>query len=251
MQLLRGDVAEGANEVATAGDGVVLRLHLGEAEVGDPDRPREIEQQVGGLHVAVQNAEVVGMFQSQGHVDDQTDNLIPEGPMLASERRSHVHRGQVDQHARWPRSRTAILQLHLHQRRRKLGRIIGPIGEGRGVSQTTGSVRVRVRFGLQYLLHRPDQCQRPRCAEGCARRIRTPVSRGLAPRPNQPIEWHSFNKLHRVKLQPMVLADAIDRHDVRVVQTRGDLGLAAEAGLLACRHPQLRAEDFQSHAAVQ
>ena len=58
---LGGHVAERAQDVAGVGQPLVLAL--GQAEVGDPDDPRVVEQQVGRLDVAVDDAAGVGVGQ--------------------------------------------------------------------------------------------------------------------------------------------------------------------------------------------
>ena len=57
-----------ADDVAGARQ-LVAVLGLGQAEIGDPDLALGIEQEVGGLDVAVENALLVGVFQGLGDLD--------------------------------------------------------------------------------------------------------------------------------------------------------------------------------------
>ncbi len=70
VEALRGHVADGADDVAGLRQ-VVAALVLDQAEVGDPQLPGAVEQQVGRLDVAVDDAQVVGVRQSLGHLHPQ------------------------------------------------------------------------------------------------------------------------------------------------------------------------------------
>ena len=62
VEPLRGHVPQRADDVAGVGQ-VVVGDRLGQAEVGDPDGPVEVEQQVRGLDVAVEDPLRVGVGQ--------------------------------------------------------------------------------------------------------------------------------------------------------------------------------------------
>ena len=65
------DVA-GVRQIVAAGSG-----HLGQAEVGDPHRAAHVQQQVGRLDVAVQDALLVGVFQGIGHLPADVGHALP------------------------------------------------------------------------------------------------------------------------------------------------------------------------------
>ena len=54
---------------------VVPLLELGQAEVGDPDVPQRVQDQVGRLDVAVQHASLVGVSQGIGDLGAQPGDL--------------------------------------------------------------------------------------------------------------------------------------------------------------------------------
>ncbi len=65
------------------------------------------------------------------------------------------------------------------------------------------------------------------------------------------LERAPANPLHRVPQERAARADAKDRHDIRVVERRGDLALALEAlGEIAPAH-QLERQDLDRHLAIQ
>ena len=61
-------VPQRADNVAGARQ-LIAALGLGQAEVGDPDLALSVQQQVGGLDVAVEDALLVGILQSLRHLD--------------------------------------------------------------------------------------------------------------------------------------------------------------------------------------
>src|SRR5581483_2339143 len=63
--LLGGHVPRGAEEGAAAGQGRVVGV-AGQAEVGDPDDALVVEEQVGRLDVAVDDAAGVGVGEAVG-----------------------------------------------------------------------------------------------------------------------------------------------------------------------------------------
>ena len=58
---------------------VLLVVGLGQAEVGHPDGPVGVEQQVRRLDVAVEDPLVVGVLQGVGHLDADPRHALPVG----------------------------------------------------------------------------------------------------------------------------------------------------------------------------
>ena len=77
--LLGAHVAQRAEQVAGHGQ-AGLGVELGQAEVGDPEAAAGVEQQVGRLDVAVDDAERVGVVQGLGRLDAQLGHGAEEGP---------------------------------------------------------------------------------------------------------------------------------------------------------------------------
>jgi hypothetical protein len=74
---LRGQVAQGADDVAGVRQVVAVGVGLGQAEVGDPDVAGVVEQQVGGLDVAVQHALAGGVGQGVGDLHADAGDALP------------------------------------------------------------------------------------------------------------------------------------------------------------------------------
>ena len=66
IEPLRRHEAHGADDVAGLGQSVFSLERLGQAEIGDPDVSPGVEQEVGGLDVAVEYALLVGVGQGFG-----------------------------------------------------------------------------------------------------------------------------------------------------------------------------------------
>ena len=77
--------AQGADDLAFQGE-VVRFLRLRQAEVGDPDRALQVQQQVGRLDIAVQHPLSVGVRQRIGHLGTDPRHGHPVGPPVVRER---------------------------------------------------------------------------------------------------------------------------------------------------------------------
>ena len=64
-------------------------------------------------------------------------------------------------------------------------------------------------------------------------------------------EATAFDELHRVIMHSSIAADREDRHDVRMVQGRGDLGLDLEPGKLLAVQTGGRSQNFQGDPSAQ
>ena len=73
-RLFGAHVAQGPEQVAAMRQ-VAAALEAGQAEVGDPEVARAVDQQVAGLDVAVQDAQRVGVLQGLGRLHGQPGRL--------------------------------------------------------------------------------------------------------------------------------------------------------------------------------
>jgi hypothetical protein len=80
QRLLGAHVAQRAHQVA--GDGQPgVALDVGQAKVGDPEAAAAVQQQVGLLDVAVDDAQLVGVVQRLGRLDAQLGHAAEVGPV--------------------------------------------------------------------------------------------------------------------------------------------------------------------------
>ena len=91
LEPLRGHVPQGPDQVLRLRQ-VVPLLELGQAEVGDPDVPQRIQDQVGRLDVAVQDTSLVRVSQGVGDLGAQpgdfaivtNDRSLPVSELVVS-----------------------------------------------------------------------------------------------------------------------------------------------------------------------
>jgi hypothetical protein len=67
VESLRSHEPEGADDVAGAGQ-IFASFGLCQAEIGDPDLPLRVEQEIGRLDVAVQYSLLMGILEGLGHL---------------------------------------------------------------------------------------------------------------------------------------------------------------------------------------
>src|SRR5262249_25914387 len=80
--LLRREIEAGAKDFAGLGEPVFLFIEReSQTEIGDDDLPLFIAQQVGGLEIAMDNAQIVGMLQSARDLGNQLGRVaLGEAP---------------------------------------------------------------------------------------------------------------------------------------------------------------------------
>ena len=197
-----------ADDVAGARQ-LVAVLGLGQAEVGDPDVALGVEQEVRGLDVAVQNALLMSIFEGLGHLDAEPRHAakIP-GLGMARTVRIDRRRSRMSDVVAEPVGDVGLV-LRVHVEGSTSSAAVSSVGSwpvARAQARALADLdrpparhRRRARFAQQPLDFRQDGVQS--------------VSR---------------DELHGVIMEAVVLADAKDRHDVRVVQPRRRAGLAPE-----------------------
>ena len=90
---------------------------LGQAEVGDPDGPLDVQQQVRRLDVAVQDPLAVGVVQGLGHLEADPRDLLGEVPARLPTG-SSSRRGRPRRAARRLGGGLAVIGLGVGGRRR-------------------------------------------------------------------------------------------------------------------------------------
>jgi hypothetical protein len=180
-EALRGHVTEGADEVAAVGQAVGV-IDLGQPEVRDPGGPLGVQQQVGRLDVAVQDAVPVGVLQRLGH-------LHPE-----------------------PGDAAVILPLRLAA---QLGGASGPAGRvraGRSRRRRSPVLARPLKIAADQAVRRPEAERGVRV--GCLRRLPAQPAH-LVQHGVQPL---AGDELHDEVVDAVLLADTEDRHNVAVMQ---------------------------------
>ncbi len=213
---LRGHVPNGANDVARLGQ-VGAVGSLGQAKVGDPQRAVGVEQQVGRLDVAVQHALAVRVRQPFGGLHPQECDAA----MVAGA-------GLVAQISPWGGRGTGS--------RRQGG--YGPARRGRIAARES----VQQQTLGDALRHSPCRGVSPGCGADAA----DPFD--LV---QHDVKSLTLDELHGVVTGTVLLADAVDWHDVGMVQPGHCPRLAAEA--LQETGPPRRAggQHLQSDAAAE
>ena len=233
---LGGHVPQGADDIAGARQ--PFFLGLGQAEVGDPDDTGCIQQQVGGLDVAVDDPPSVGVRQRPGRLaadlGHAADIVVP-----ATRARLDVRdRRPARQHGRRCRPLTRRDRGRLARRRAREGDAPAepPIGLARS-RRRPARRGVRVRDGDHPGLARAGEPPGPQHPRDRAGRIGAIRRRRLAEPPqlvDDPVEALARDELHRIVEDLARLAHLEDRHDVGVMQPG--------------RRPRLAMEPFHQRA---
>ena len=189
----------GAHVPRSAQEAVDLRLArvgqaTGEAEVGDPDHPLGVDQEVRRLDVAVDHPLMMGMPQRLGRLPPD----VGDPPVIARTPGRNVRRRLVD-------------RLGPAQETPEAANRSAPPPQVRVMSYRLDQA-IEAGSGLAGL-PRPDRCEAepPVVEPGGDRPVASEVAEdAVEPRP--------FDPLHRVVAEPADLADVEDRDDVRMVQ---------------------------------
>ncbi len=135
-RLLRAHVAQRAEQIAGArqpGAGVKLR----QAEIGDPEVAAAVDEQVGGLDVAVDDAELMGMLQRLGGLDREAGERPEEAVAARCPLRRELCRDVADvgRHRR-------VRAGQVVQARRRLGgpKLVDQLGEVLALDELHGVV---------------------------------------------------------------------------------------------------------------
>ena len=167
---------------------VLLVVRLGQPEVGHPDRPLRVQEQVRRLDVAVQDPLLVGVLQRLGHLHADRGHALPVasasgclGPAaVPAPRRQHDRRGRRRERIRRRRRGGGD--------RRRLGRLVRPHPRWPSGMAAVGIVRGPVV--IRPTRTRPVSSDRATCAavrspsgDGCRPRLRSSVPRGTRPPP--------------------------------------------------------------------
>ena len=220
-----------------------VALDLGQAEVGDPEVALGVEQQVGRLDVAVEDAAGRGRGPAP---------RPPAGPGRADGADVGPVAGRGGRGAAAGRWRPGV----------------GPASRRRG-RPTSGLASARASVG-------PSGRPRPGCAgapvvprAGWPTRPEASVAveiagggpaRGRRPGPGRRAaaaraitcgQAAALDELHGVEGHAPLAADRVDRHDVRVVQAGGGLGLELEPLQLPGVERRGERQDLQRHPAAQ
>ena len=83
QRLLRAHVTQRAHQVARHRQAGLAVLHVGQAEVGHPQLAAPVQQQVGRLDVAMDDAQLVGVVQRLGRLDAQLGHAAEVCPAAA------------------------------------------------------------------------------------------------------------------------------------------------------------------------
>ena len=252
VQLLGRHVAERADHVARVRE-ILLIGQLGEAEIGNPNEPLLVEQEVAGLDVAVKRALAVGVVQSTGRLGANAGNAPPVGRpqrlgALRARRIAHAWRGVRSGALSFvvrPGGRLACaVRLRLGPRATDRAKVCGPRGD-------------RLELAAEHCLDdaRVEEVL-PRSGQSHSGR-RVEFGFGRASRPRRPqlgqhgVEAAAFDVLHHVEMPALVFAHTEDRHDVRVMEPGRRLRLAAKA----LQRPRRRGiggrEHLEGHAASE
>ena len=236
--LLGAHVARGAEQAVVLGQARVGEPS-GEPEVGDPDEPAAVDQEVRRLDVAVDHAPVVGVPERLGGLAAD----LGDPPVIGRAPGRHVRRRLVLVVGRDRVGQAAVAEAvagplgaeGLAQRRPRAGD--GPRAEGRACSSSCSC---------------SFSCPRPRPQGGDPAGAGTGGGRAVpAQVPDHPVEPAPLDPLHRVVAESAHLADVEDRDDVRVVQPGGGPRLVEEPPPAVRIGGGVRPQHLQGDGAVE
>ena len=201
-----------ADDVSGRGHVEIFLGKAGQSEVGDPEVAARIDQQVRGLDVAVDHAEVVSMIERKGGLEAEARRRAPIAAVGCD------------------RADGAVV-------RERFGAFSGAVAEVRRPGRRT-SKRDGCRFVLALVV-----------AIAAVKQFAGP--NGLPKAADDVREGSSVDELHRVVMEPVIEPGAENGHDVLVVQQRGGLGLELEPLPLARVERGSRGQDLERNAPAQ
>lgn len=199
---------------------------MGEAEIRDPQMPVGVDDQVRGLDVAVDDAQLVGVFQGLSRLDAQASNR--------SEKAGRVGRSP---------GRNVRLRAAVSRGSRRVYRGAGKLTAASRLA--AGGLRLRFR--------------EVRC-DGVARLLRVLFSHRLTagacpdthPRfLDQRGKGPALDVLHRIIVHAPFASDRVDVHDIRVFEGCSGLGFVLEPLQLSRVQDGGKRQHFEGHASLE
>ena len=246
--LFRSHVEQGAQHVPRAADDILIG-GFGQSEVGHPGCALGVEQQIARLHVAMQRSLAVRIFEGLRHLQADKGHVLP---IRATDLPQRLRPAELGTTPRADGRRRVVRQLRLRAR-----------GRRHGVVRET-EVRAGCRFVCDTIAGRGfgdgfDSLRRCRdSAVGIAclpirrepQRLRIRAARSPEPADDR-VEPHPLDILHHEIVEAVLLADAQNRHDVRMVQAAGRPRFAEESPAVRIVEPRVTGQHFHRHATAK
>ncbi len=243
-------VAQRSHHLARLGQFVSL-FELGQAEVGDPDVPQRVQEQVRRFDIAVQDATSMGVLHGVGHLcpDPRDFAKVPQLAQIAERRRFEQRRVTADRLVRPTPVRDSPgsprgIRIERADLFRSLRR--QPARGRRGEVPGQQSLRGR---------RRPGHGGRGRDSEdrigaddnvGASALVTEATNVG-----QNTVQGLPLDERHGVIADPVVVAVIEDTHDVRVVQPGRQTRLGVEPPHVFRVGPEPRMHDLERDSALE
>ena len=209
-RLFRTHVAKGAQQISRNGD-PTIGTNAGQPEIGDPDFPAWIDHQIRRFDVAMNDTQIMGMFQRQGGFDAQIGNRLEVAAIVYRSfagkpcNRSNlgIRCRRSDSH---PGTPIDGFRIALYRDCR-----VKPVRRGFGVNETPG------RQALCYLCSGVAVPMLGICFAICILHHRC-SDLDLLQLFNHLRKAESIDELHGVIMHTPFVPDRIDRHNILMVQ---------------------------------